>query len=58
MKEVDRTGTHATKIDGIKEKYNDPEMICLGCADFDWECPKEITQALVKRAEHRCYGYT
>ena len=47
MDEVDRTGTHTVKIDNIKEKYHDNNIISFGCADFDWACPNELTEALI-----------
>lgn len=54
---VNRLGTACEKWDGIREETG-RELLPLWVADMDFECPPEVRQALVRRAEHGVYGYT
>jgi cystathionine beta-lyase len=53
---INRSGTNSTKwtASGIMQEG----MIPLWVADMDFECAQPIRDALKRRAEHACYGYT
>lgn len=53
---IDRKGTHALKwtAKGVMQDG----MVPLWVADMDFACAEPIREALIKRAEHACYGYT
>ncbi len=53
---IDRRGTHALKwtAKGVMQEG----MVPLWVADMDFACADPIRDALIKRAEHACYGYT
>ena len=56
---VDRHGTSSIKWDRAKGKFHtDKDIIPLWIADVDFESPKEVKEAIVRRAEHGVYGYT
>lgn len=58
-KEIDRTGTASIKWDRCRQKFGtDKQLIPLWIADTDFEAPEQVTEAIIKRAEHRVYGYT
>jgi cystathionine beta-lyase len=50
---IDRKGTNSIKWD----KYPDKEIIGCGTADMDFKSPKEVTNALIKKAKSGIYGY-
>lgn len=58
-KPVDRYGTDCLKWDMLESKYHiDKDGISMWVADMDFESPKEVVEAITKRAQHGVYGYT
>ncbi len=55
---VDRRGTNALKIDVLKERYGDDNLIPLWVADMDFLSPPVISEAIIERAKHGLFGYT
>ena len=55
---IDRKGTGALKIEALKERYGDPDLMPLWVADMEFETPKFITDALKQRLKHSLFGYT
>lgn len=53
----DRRGTASVKWDVMAETQS-RETNPMWIADMDFRCPKEIPEALMKRAAHAAYGYT
>ena len=53
---IDRAGTNAFKW--VAKDIMQEGTVPLWVADMDFACAEPIRQALVKRAEHACYGYT
>jgi len=53
---IDRRNTDCEKWDD--RSIMDPEGIPLWVADMDFACAPAIVEALQKRAEHPCFGYT
>lgn len=53
---LDRSNTGSFKWDCAKK--GDQQLIPMWVADMDFRCAKEITSALIERAEHPAYGYT
>jgi len=53
-KKVERRGTNCVKWD----KFSSSDIIPLWVADMDFETAPCILQALRKRMEHGCFGYT
>ena len=53
---IDRKGTKALKwtAKGLMQE----DTVPLWVADMDFACAEPIREALVKRAQHACYGYT
>lgn len=55
----DRTGTVSYKWDGRPDKFPGTEdVIPMWLADMDFPTPKEISDAVQKRAAHPIYGYS
>lgn len=57
-KVIDRTGTHAVKLEALKRLYGRTDLLPLWVADMDFETPSFITEALRQRLEHSLFGYT
>lgn len=55
---VNRKGTHALKVDVLKERFGSEDLIPLWVADMDFLSPPEITEAIIERAKHGIFGYT
>ncbi|HAZ37169.1 MAG TPA: cystathionine beta-lyase [Clostridiaceae bacterium] len=55
---IDRKGTGCAKWDNLKEVFGREDILPLWVADMDFEVPKEVKEAIVKRAQHGIYGYT
>ena len=55
---IDRRGTGCSKWDNLKEVFGREDILPLWVADMDFEVPKEVKEAIVKRAKHGIYGYT
>lgn len=54
----DRRGTASTKWDRYESRYHLTDVIPLWVADMDFNCLPEVSQAIIKRAEHGIFGYT
>jgi cystathionine beta-lyase len=54
---IDRKKSGSLKWGILKKAYNDETIISLWVADMDFEVPKEVQKALIKRAKHPIYGY-
>ncbi len=52
--QIDRRATNCVKWD----EFSDPDIIPLWVADMDFETAPCILEAVRKRAEHGCFGYT
>ena len=57
-KVVDRRGTGATKIEGLRNMFGDESLTPLWIADMDFEVCPAITEALDKRFAHHVFGYS
>ncbi len=58
-KVIDRRGTDSAKWDTFDKIYSDVKgLIHMGCADSDFESPKEIIDELNKTVNHGVFGYT
>lgn len=57
-KPVDRRGSHAIKVEALKEYFGREDLIPLWVADMDFETPDFIVEALSKRLGHPVFGYT
>lgn len=55
---IDRRGTDAVKIDGMKETWGRTDLIPLWVADMDFATPPFILDAIRHRCEHPILGYT
>ena len=51
---ISRRGTNCVKWD----EFTDPDIIPLWVADMDFETAPSVQQALLKRMQHGCFGYT
>lgn len=51
---ISRRGTNCVKWD----EFTDPDIIPLWVADMDFETAPSVQQALQKRMQHGCFGYT
>ncbi|MGG4091520.1 MalY/PatB family protein [Paenibacillus lautus] len=55
---IDRTGTASYKWDQSEKLFGRSNILPLWIADMDFEPPKEVVEAIKRRAEHGIYGYT
>ena len=55
---VSRIGTHCEKWDMLKQHFGRADLIAMWVADMDFRTVPEVTQAIIRRAEHGIYGYT
>jgi len=55
---IDRSGTHAVKLEKLKALFGREDLLPLWVADMDFETPKFIRKALEDRLKHPVYGYT
>lgn len=55
---VDRTHTNSLKYDYAVKRGKPADILPLWVADMDFRTPKEVTEALVKKAEHGIFGYS
>ena len=54
---VDRKNTGCVKWDALRETYGREDVTPLWVADMDFPSPKEVTDALVARAQEGVFGY-
>ncbi|XID93280.1 MalY/PatB family protein [Paenibacillaceae bacterium WGS1546] len=55
---IDRTGTASYKWDQSEKLFGRADIVPLWVADMDFEAPKEVVEAVVRRANHGIYGYS
>lgn len=56
---IDRRGSDCAKWDTFDKIYNNvDDLIHMGCADSDFQSPKEIIEELTKTVNHGVFGYT
>jgi cystathionine beta-lyase len=55
---LNRKGTGSVKWDYTEEIFGEKDIIPMWVADMDFETPREVMEAVKKRAEHGAYGYT
>lgn len=58
---IERRGTRSIKWDGCNDKFGvDPsiEMLPMWIADMDFQAPREVIEAVTKKAEEGIYGYS
>ena len=53
-----RTGTGSVKYDGLKEFFNNPDLIPMWIADMDFPVPDCVIDSIKKRTDHGIFGYT
>ena len=53
-----RTNTDCEKWDYVQPIFGHEDVIPMWVADMDFPVAQPIVEALKKRAEHPCYGYT
>lgn len=58
QKVVDRKQTRSVKWDMLQDVFQTDDVLPMWVADMDFKAPKEVNDALCKRAEHGIYGYT
>lgn len=56
-KVIERYHTGSSKWDNVKARIGDAEALPMWTADMDFECPKPVVDAVIKRAKHPIYGY-
>ena len=54
----DRRGTYCTQWDYVKDRFGKDDLLPFTISDMDLESPKEIVDALIKRINHRIFGYS
>lgn len=55
---INRLDTHSEKWDGILGHYGTNDLLPMWEADMDFLVAPAISDALIKRANHKVYGYT
>jgi cysteine-S-conjugate beta-lyase len=53
-----RKGTDSLKWDTVRAVFGQEDVIPMWIADMDFPSPWPVVEALKRRAEHPCYGYT
>ena len=54
----DRRGTYCTQWDYVKDRFGKEGLLPFTISDMDLESPGEIAEALVKRINHKIFGYS
>lgn len=54
----DRRGTYCTQWDYVKDRFGKDNLLPFTISDMDLESPEEIVDALIKRINHRIFGYS
>ncbi|MDD3766870.1 MAG: pyridoxal phosphate-dependent aminotransferase [Eubacteriales bacterium] len=57
-KVIDRRNTNSIKYDFAEKRGMPPDLLPLWVADMDFSAPKEVTDALLKVANHAIFGYS
>ncbi len=55
---IDRNDTASYKWDQSQKLFGRPDILPLWVADMDFEAPKEVVEAITRRAGEGIYGYT
>lgn len=55
---VNRLGTDCEKWDRLEQHFGRGDLIAMWVADMDFRTVPEVTQAIIRRAEHGIFGYT
>lgn len=55
---IDRKNTNSVKWDLCEERFGKSDILPMWVADMDFASPPQVCDAILKRAEHRVYGYT
>lgn len=55
---IERRGSHCGKYDGLGLLYGNPDLLPMWVADMDFYPPKEVVEAIEKRAHHGVFGYS
>lgn len=53
----DRAGTNTLKYDSRQTVFGNPDVLPMWIADMDFEVAPPITDAILRRAAHKVYGY-
>ncbi|KPH69250.1 cystathionine beta-lyase, partial [Oceanobacillus caeni] len=53
-----RLNTRSMKWDLREFIFQNEDILPMWVADMDFQAPREVNEALIKRAEHGIYGYT
>ncbi|WP_373077868.1 MalY/PatB family protein [Fusobacterium varium] len=54
----DRRDTYCTQWDYVKDRFGKDDLLPFTISDMDLESPKEIVEALIKRINHKIFGYS
>ena len=57
-KKIDRSGTSAIKLEGVKEIWGREDLIPLWVADMDFATAPFVTEAIRQRLDNPVLGYT
>ena len=49
---IDRKGTYCTQWDYVKDRFGKDGLLAFTISDMDFQAPKEIIEALIKRVNH------
>lgn len=55
---IDRKGTYCTQWDYVKDRFGKDGLLPFTISDMDFQAPKEIIEALIKRVNHGVFGYS
>ena len=55
---IDRRGTYCTQWDYVKDRFGKDGLLPFTISDMDFQAPDEIVDALIKRVNHRVFGYS
>src|SRR5690625_3126333 len=54
----ERYNTRSVKWDLLRDVFQADDILPMWVADMDFKAPREVNEALIKRAEHGIFGYT
>lgn len=55
---INRLNTSSVKWDETARVFGTSDVLPMWVADMDFRAPKEVTQAIINKAEHGIFGYT
>ena len=55
---ITRKSTNSLKWDCCKERFGSDDILPMWVADMDFKSPAQVTEAIIRRAEHGVFGYT